>query len=338
MWKTHFVLGKIKDRLFEIADSDIYLRTTLTKEGLEVYNAVKDYMKMGNDEVALQAKEGALLFAAHADVMASIIRKAGNSRFTAMDYYAQYIDMVVGKKRNADGFTQPINKDVNLSDQVTVVDVTHLLGNNVKNLTKKNLKNILKNSFKNVVVSADSKALLGVGNKINRDHITYNPTPRNITKSLLHNLEVLSLEELAKHAVLIDSIPNTKKGKNAHKAKVLRYHRFYVPMKVENNIYVIKIVGEERINNSKNNIVLNSLLIDLYDVKTEKKIPTVTVKNGAGRGTSSSLTISIREMLKDVKDYNGNPYINEDGTGNFAQLKEDVGNKYYQTAEKGDTE
>ena len=88
---------------------------------------------------------------------------------------------------------------------------------------------------------------------------------------------------------------------------------------------MVKIVGEEKINNSKNNIVLNPLLIDLYDVKTEKKIPTIAVKNGARRGTSSSLTISIGDMLKSVKDYNGVDYVDANGVGNFyPPLSDDI--------------
>ncbi len=57
--------------------------------------------------------------------------------------------------------------------------------------------------------------------------------------------------------------------------------------------------------------------LQLYDVKTEKKIPTITVKNGARRGTSSSLTISVGDMLKSVKNYNGGDYVDSNGVGNF---------------------
>lgn len=43
-------------------------------------------MRLDNLQVSSQAKENALLFAMHADVMAKVMQKAGYATFTAKDY------------------------------------------------------------------------------------------------------------------------------------------------------------------------------------------------------------------------------------------------------------
>ncbi len=82
-------LDSIKDRMFAIADSDVHVRSSLSKEGFEVYNELSDLLKTGNLATAQQAKEAALLWAAHADVYADIVRSTGLRDYTAKDYMQQ---------------------------------------------------------------------------------------------------------------------------------------------------------------------------------------------------------------------------------------------------------
>ncbi len=74
-------------------------------------------------------------------------------------------------------------------------------------------------------------------------------------------------------------------------------------MRVKKDVYTVRIAGEEE----HNNIGLNPKLIGLYAVTTEKKkMPVHTImKHGVSYEASSSLTVSIRDMLQNVKNYNG---------------------------------
>ncbi len=74
-------------------------------------------------------------------------------------------------------------------------------------------------------------------------------------------------------------------------------------MRVKKDVYTVRIAGEEE----HNNIGLNPKLIGLYAVTTEKKkMPVHTVvKHGDYYVASSPFTVNIRDMLQNVKDYNG---------------------------------
>ncbi|WP_156096952.1 hypothetical protein, partial [Veillonella montpellierensis] len=79
-----------------------------SKDGYQVFQDVYNTLRQSpNREVAKQAKEGALLFASHADVMANIMQKAGKWDFTAKDYMDRYISIQTGDtKQIKNGFTQ----------------------------------------------------------------------------------------------------------------------------------------------------------------------------------------------------------------------------------------
>lgn len=100
-------LDAMRERIYKVADSDIFLRDGLSKEALDVYNDIKGILKQSDNlAVKKQAEHGALLFASHADAMANIMRQAGRSEFTAMDYYKQYVSIQTGGNYNGTGFTQ----------------------------------------------------------------------------------------------------------------------------------------------------------------------------------------------------------------------------------------
>lgn len=84
-------MDKIKDRLFTIAEGDVYVRSNLSPEGYEVYQDMITTLKQGNVAMVKSAKENALVFASHADVVANIMQRAGYREYTAKDYVEQYI-------------------------------------------------------------------------------------------------------------------------------------------------------------------------------------------------------------------------------------------------------
>lgn len=311
-------MDSIKDTLFQIADSDVHVRSNLSDEGYQIYKDLVGELKKGNPAVASQAKEGALVMAMHADVMANIMKKAGYGHFTAKDYMERVQIESNAKEVAGSGYAQPMNRDVDVHMTVPIVDLTSLASSSVLGLNKKELEQHLKGMFKSSVISLDKKGEFGIPNKLNRRHLVWNQNPK---KQLLDafNPSILSLEELVQSSVLVESVANQKQAKNKHKSKVKNYHYFYVPIKLGDDIFTIKIVGEE----SSSNIQLNPLKIDLYSVMAVKKDGNFQPHKGS-ISKSPSLSITIQDMLKDVKDYEGNNYIDEEGNPNYYAQSIDV--------------
>ena len=310
-------MDSIKDTLFQIADSDVHVRSNLSDEGYQIYKDLVGELKKGNPAVASQAKEGALVMAMHADVMANIMKKAGYGHFTAKDYMERVQIEANAKEVAGSGYAQPMNRDVDLNAKVPVVDLTSLFTSDILNIDRKGLEEHLKGMFKTKVLSLDRKGEFGIPNKVNRRHLVWNQNPK---KQLLDafNPSILSLEELVQSSVLVESVANQKQTQNKHKAKVKNYHYFYVPIKLGDDIFTIKIVGEE----NSSNIQLNPLKIDLYSVMAVKKDGNFQPHKGS-ISKSPSLSITIQDMLKEVKDYEGNNYIDEEGNPNYYAQKAD---------------
>ena len=310
-------MDSIKDTLFQIADSDVHVRSNLSDEGYQIYKDLVGELKKGNPTVASQAKEGALVMAMHADVMANIMKKAGYGHFTAKDYMERVQIEANAKEVAGSGYAQPMNRDVDLNAKVPVVDLTSLFTSDILNIDRKGLEEHLKGMFKTKVLSLDRKGEFGIPNKVNRRHLVWNQNPK---KQLLDafNPSILSLEELVQSSVLVESVANQKQTQNKHKAKVKNYHYFYVPIKLGDDIFTIKIVGEE----NSSNIQLNPLKIDLYSVMAIKKDGNFQPHKGS-ISKAPSLSITIQDMLKEVKDYEGNNYIDEDGNPNYYAQKAD---------------
>ena len=312
-------MDSIKDTLFKIADSDVHVRSNLSDEGYQIYKDLVGELKKGNPAVASQAKEGALVMAMHADVMANIMKKAGYGHFTAKDYMERIQIEANAREVAGSGYAQPINNDVDVDTPIRIIDVTPLFNKNNLNLDKKSIIEQLKNTFKEGKLSADNKAVLGIPNSLKRRHLVWNQIKGNQMKKAF-DISLLTLDELVKSSVLIESIKNQKKDKNIEKGKVENYHYFYVPMRVGNYVYTMKIVGEEQ----QNEITLNPTKIDLYSIIPTKKESTPHLHDGKINGASSLFnTFTIRDMLKDVKDYEGNNYIDEEGNPNYYAQKAD---------------
>lgn len=306
-------MDSIKDTLFKIADSDVHVRSNLSDEGYQIYKDLVGELKKGNPAVASQAKEGALVMAMHADVMANIMKKAGYGHFTAKDYMERVQIEANAKEVAGRGYAQPMNKDVDVDTPIRIIDVTPLFNKNNLNLDKKSIIEQLKNTFKEGKLSADNKAVLGIPNSLKRRHLVWNQIKGNQMKKAF-DISLLTLDELVKSSILIESVKNQKKDKNIEKGKVENYHYFYVPMRVGHYVYTMKIVGEEQ----QNEITLNPTKIDLYSIIPTKKESTPHLHDGKINGASSLFNIfTIRDMLKDVKDYEGNSYIDEDGNPNY---------------------
>lgn len=307
-------LESMSDHIDKIADGEVAMRMNFSKDGYQVFQDVYKALKQSpNAEVATQAKHGALLFASHADVMANIMRKAGKSDFTAKDYMNQYISIQTGEKGFGSGFAQPLNPGVDPNTKVNVVDISTSRSDRINSMSNVEVAKYIRNMFKTTTLSKDGLAALGVKGRAGASHLTWNfrkgQNVRGVHRGALKNLKTL-----VGNAVLIESTRNTKKDftksisdKQKRKNEVDVYHRFYVPVHFNGEVYLLRIVGEER----QKVITLNPTNIDLYSVIVENKKESTgslrAIRDRLGAGPLS--TITIQEMLKGVKDAQGNPYF-----------------------------
>ena len=315
-------LESMSDHIDKIADGEVAMRMNFSKDGYQVFQDVYKALKQSpNAEVATQAKHGALLFASHADVMANIMQKAGKSDFTAKDYMNQYISIQTGEKGIGSGFAQPINPGVDPKTEVKVIDITPLKGSHGAYLSSTELTKYLRNNFRESVLSNDKLSSFNVRGAYGASHLTWNFSKNSKGRTsygATHKAALMNLSELAKNAVLIESMRNTKQDftdpvsrKQRRKNEVGVYHRFYIPVSFSGKIYVLRIVGEER----QRRITLNPTSIDLYSVVVENKKKSITSIRTGGNHTSDKVggnalsTITIQEMLKGVNDSQGNPYF-----------------------------
>lgn len=203
-----------------------------------------------------------------------------------------------------------LNKDVNLDKMVPILDLTNTVPKGITNA--KHVKKFIQDKIKGTgVMTLDKKAILSIPSDPYRiNHLAYSSKiERNKSKYRARTISILNAEQLIKHASLIESIPNKKEGQK-HKNKVVAYHRFYVPVRIGTKLYTLRLVGEEK----SGDIKVDPLKVTLYDVITEKQSHAVlgsSLKSDTlemtGRGSVD--TISIRSMLENVKDYDGNLYV-----------------------------
>ena len=205
-------------------------------------------------------------------------------------------------------YNQPVNADVNPDEKVKIVDLTNTYK---PGITKKELVQLLRNMAKEgtTFTSADEKAILSIlpTSKQVR-HIVYSSVKvltQKEEKTRIKSIE--SIGTLIRHSVLIESEQNQKKTK---KPDVEMYHRFYVPVKVGEQVYAVRIVAEER--NGTLNLLPREL--NLYDVIIEKRpIPTSGIGYPVGGPNGSFSTVTIKEMLQNVKDMENMPYYQQKG-------------------------
>ncbi|KEJ92726.1 hypothetical protein [Synergistes jonesii] len=232
-------------------------------------------------------------------------------------------------------YLQPVNTDVNPNQKVKVVDLRSVkVPKDIKTL--KDLKAYLLNLPEGHFSTADSKAIIDVLH-VNADHIAFTRFPLrkiNIPQKehvTARNKSIVSLKDLIENSVLVESVPNTKvkpitksmsKGqvnKTLRKNRKSVYHRFYVPITIDGgNFYVVRLVAEE----DGKVITINPTKVDLYDViiedKKTEKLSALLSPEGPNAALSGSLMVSIHDLLKNVPDYQGNPYFTQPSRGSIA--------------------
>ena len=307
-------LERLHDKIFALADNDIALRMQLSKSGYEVYNKVVKAIGESTDRKQREtAKANALLMAQHADVMAQYMRQMGRGGYTAMDYFRDSVRINMNAIFNGeDGYKQPFNYNIDLSKKVPVVNLNKYIKNS-KGMSLNDVKSYVSSLIGDYKAYDKSKIKI-LNSKVKHiakgSHIL---TPSEITD---RNVAINGLKDLIEHSVLIDTEMNTKKSK---KKNVELYHNFYVPVELKGKYFVIRLTAEQGLNEirfSPNDFNLYEIILD----NKNSRITAAAVHKGTGSQTSNpASTVTIYEMMKNVNDRHGNPYIDAQGDAVYHQ-------------------
>ncbi|MDU6571888.1 MAG: hypothetical protein E6508_06395 [Veillonella sp.] len=308
-------LERLHDKIFALADNDIALRMQLSKSGYDVYNKVVKAIGESTDRKQREtAKANALLMAQHADVMAQYMRQMGRGGYTAMDYLRDSVRINMNAKYdNQKGYMQ-INPNLDLQQKLNIVDLNNLF-TNASVLDKKQLKKYIKNLVNTNWNDKNNETIVNIIHSYNVNHIANGAKKPSNKERKIRNTVVHDLNNILNNAVLVETTPNTKKTQNPttkgekHKNNIDFYHRLYVPVSLNGNLYVIRLVVEE----DKNNIGLQPKLTELYDIYIDKEglLPPPSA-NGKSNGSSNPSIITVRDMLENVKQAdNPDVYVKE---------------------------
>ena len=307
-------LERLHDKIFTLADNDIALRMQLSKSGYEVYNKVVKAIGESTDRKQREtAKANALLMAQHADVMAQYMRQMGKGGYTAMDYFRDSVRINMNAIFNGEGgYKQPFNYNIDLSKKVPVVNLNKYIKSS-KGMSLNDVKSYVSSLIGDYKAYDKSKIKI-LNSKVKHiakgSHIL---TPSEITD---RNVAIKGLKDLIEHSVLIDTEMNTKKSK---KKNVELYHNFYVPVELKGKYFVIRLTAEQGLNEirfSPNDFNLYEIILD----NKNSRITAAAVHKGTGSQTSNpASTVTIYEMMKNVNDRHGNPYIDAQGDAVYHQ-------------------
>lgn len=269
----------------------------------------------------------AILLARYADRMADNLSKITGKPYTAEDYMRERLHIVAdAQNTDAQGYGQPItNLDLDLDAQVNVLDLDVM-----DNLPKgKNPNAVLEYIKKAIsgkqIPTGDFKAIVGIptdANWVEKDgqrHIVFNKSIQNKDSRFARNKVLVNFDRIISATQLVEISENKKiahaKGRSAQRRKnmVKNYYRMFVPVNMNGQLYTLLITAED----FNGNVEVVPQKVSLYEIAAKK------IKANRELATQSvppqmASTLSIREVLQGVKDVDGNPYINSDGSGNFA--------------------
>ena len=254
-------LKELKPTIDKIKKSDINARISLSRESFKnVYEPFVRGLKETNEEVAQGARDSAFLLAKMVDRL-------------SQDYHIPVTQLMptLSGQTVTEGYNQPVTSGISSSERVQVVDLTDKVKNGVPN--NKTIKEYLRTLIGQPLSTADNKALVEiVKDKIK--HVTFSSNKKiTRSKTKARRYAVTNIKDLIENAVLIESEKNNKikplddltgyKLKTQQqKNNVLNYHRLYVPVRMRDNLYTVRLVAEEY----KNKITFDKNSIGLFDV------------------------------------------------------------------------
>lgn len=335
-----YALDGIKDKVDNLTASEMAVVRSLTPSGYKVYQAARGRFQSGNTDVQKAGRMNAILLARYADRMADNIAKITGKPYTAEDYMRERI-YIMADAENADtqGYGQPItNPDLDLDREVEVLDLD-TMSDALKGKSPKEVLAYIKEISDNTQVpTADFKAMVGLPKNIDtygQKHIIFSKSNKQRKNIVARNKVLANFFKIIFATRVVEVSPNKKiKEENLTKTQkrkneVSRFYRLFVPVKMNGNLYTLLITAED----FNKTVEIDVQEVSLYEISAKKIEDTRPSATLNVQGTIPS-KISIREVLQGVKDVDGNPYINSDGSGNFAVYNQTA---YHGSPHKFDT-
>ena len=307
---------------------DIMAKVLLSEDAYEkAYKPTVEALMQSNGNVQEATRDSALIYARMIDSLAR------NYKLPVENIVATIQVTEEGPAHRTE-LHSPVNPDVKADTKVNVVDLTEYMPE--EPMDRKAMTAKVKELFVNKLneKTADKKAIISLpSGRIRTKHVVNSSLfstlnkPKNKNWKIKHQASLLALKELIQNSVLIESEENRKKD---IKSYAYKYHHFYLPVKIKDKLYTVRIVGEE-LDGSKGATPID---VKLYDVIIKNKAhPTQITAKRRLHAKDVPLKITIAEMLRNVKDSNGQPYVNQDGTlairkdNDFYQKEEYTGKK-----------
>ena len=334
-------LENIKDRMMKVDSFEVKGSAGLSHEAYGVYRQIVELLenvgaKQKEDKQTKVARMNALLFAHHADIFAAAMRtQKGKEKYTALDYFKNRFALRYGGKdmRSNAVLHQAVRTGLNLDEQIQVVDLDTMTNDLKGKSDQEIIDYISKTSALPPVPTADFQALVGLpkdSDSYGQRHLVRGNANKSSDNRTARNIMLSNFEDIAKNAVVVEVVPNTKqapltglKGKKRQaqkrKNQVSNYYRLMVPVRIGDRIKTLVVVAEEH----DGVVSTGSVPVTAYEIYYAKKPPlaaTPRPKTGVSAAEEEApLTVSIRDMLTGVKDADGNVYAQSawHGTGAY---------------------
>lgn len=322
-------LKGMEEKFTALAKSDYAIRSAFTKNGASVYTQALHILSSASEKASQAAKENAFIYARMAERWTNIMNEYGDTAYTPQKFMEQH-PIVVGNKK-AGMYGQPItNMDIQLDKPAPVITIKEKYAG----MDWKDLRKQLPGTVENDIVSKINEkgeyipyVNEATGNKVivNKDSVKHFKSNKTSSEDSEENRSNTT------HYEMIEAIPDIlKKGIwvedhiDRH-SKAKKISLVFSLVKINKNVYLVKITVKDL----KNRFLVESgeyTSLKAYDVSNKKEpIFSSTSGNSSSKEQGSnqpllnidSSNVSIRELLKQVNDWQEHPYVNPDGTPNY---------------------
>lgn len=313
-----------------MAKSDYAVKQSLTKKGYEVYNEVANRLQDGSEKSKLAENENAFIYARMAESWAKIRNEYGDTAYTAKDFMAEHAVNIGGELKEK-GYAQPItNITVDLDKTIPVITVKE----KYKGMDWKNLRNQkLPGDIEEKIVStknAKGEYIPYINKVSGRKIIITKRSVKHFKTDHTSNSESTKNRQTTWHYEMIEKIPEilqegiwVEDHIDKH-AKADGISLIYAMAEINDEPFVVKMT----IKRQHNGFLLENgeyTKYKAYDISSKRKplLGSTSGHSPFSKGgpdqpvPSSGFGITIRDLLREVKDWQGQPYINSDGTPNY---------------------
>ena len=278
----------------------------------KLYQKISDFVK------AAQA------FFTGADNIHNIYRKIASGDVWKRDVQGRFAK---GKPKETQYLVT--NKRIVADTLIPVVDISAITQRKMSNPFDYQKRNAWIKSMVGKTFSIPETAE-GIGffnSKKDADHLYHGSGSKHVVMDRVRRKAVSQIDRILQNAIYVEKHPDAQHGKNE------RWIDFFVPVNDREHLYCIQIQAKEKDTKAGMFTVGKA---SYYDIKNRGLISTGVSASDTKGGTISPLSIKVADMLRNVKDHMGIPYVTA-GQLNYAFGVLDIlqeGNFLYANTEK----